>query len=391
MGSDNDWGGSDSVTEVTSQGFLGRIGGSIAGVAIGFLLFLAAFPLLMWNEGRAINTARALAEGRSALVSVAATPLVAANDGRLIYTSGQLATTDTLVSPSLLAQPPLKLRRSVEVFQWKEEKQSKTENKLGGGTETRTTYTYKQAWEGSLTDSTKFHAADSHRNPSSMPLTNTTSVVKKASLGSFRLSPAVLSQLNDFEPVPSAALTALTSRDVRAPLTVQDGWAYSGDGASQPRIGDFRVAYSIVPLSEASVIARQSNGILEPYTSSNGHELLMAKAGIVSANSLFTAEEESNAALTWVVRVGGWIAMLIGLVLIARPLSVLASVIPFLGEVLGAGAFVVALPVSLCLSLVTIAIAWIAVRPLLSLPLLAVGVALVVVPVLRRRAAAKQA
>lgn len=68
-----------------------------------------------------------------------------------------------------------------------------------------------------------------------------------------------------------------------------------------------------------------------------------------------------------------------------RAMSVLADVIPFLGDMLAMGSFVLALPVSLCFLLVTIAIAWIAFRPLIGIPLLVVGLAVMLIPMLRRR------
>src|SRR5438132_6417958 len=42
----------DQYVEYTRRGLFGNIGQSIAGVAFGALLFIAAFPVLWWNEGR---------------------------------------------------------------------------------------------------------------------------------------------------------------------------------------------------------------------------------------------------------------------------------------------------------------------------------------------------
>ena len=39
------------------------------------ILILAAFPLLWWNEGRAVKTAQGLSEGAGAVVSVEAGPM----------------------------------------------------------------------------------------------------------------------------------------------------------------------------------------------------------------------------------------------------------------------------------------------------------------------------
>jgi len=44
-----------------------RIGESIKGLLFGGVLFLGSFPLIWWNEGRAVQTYESLQEGRGAL------------------------------------------------------------------------------------------------------------------------------------------------------------------------------------------------------------------------------------------------------------------------------------------------------------------------------------
>jgi hypothetical protein len=70
--------------------------------------------------------------------------------------------------------------------------------------------------------------------------------------------------------------------------------------------------------------------------------------------------------------------MVIGLALMAAPLSWLASVLPFLEGVVDAAAFFAALIVAIPLTLTTIAIAWIAHRPLVGIGLIVVGVSLAI-------------
>jgi hypothetical protein len=65
-------------------------------VLIGFVLFVAAFPLLFWNEGRAVQTARSLEEGAGVVVSVSADLVDPANAGRLIHVNGTAKTEDVL-------------------------------------------------------------------------------------------------------------------------------------------------------------------------------------------------------------------------------------------------------------------------------------------------------
>ena len=63
----------DTFTEVTRQGWGSRLGGSLKGILVGFVLVGAGIVLLFFNEGRAVKRAKALDHGSAAVVSVAAT------------------------------------------------------------------------------------------------------------------------------------------------------------------------------------------------------------------------------------------------------------------------------------------------------------------------------
>ena len=54
--------GEGSVSETSSQGWLSRLGGAIKGIFVGLIMVIAAFPLLFWNEGRAVKPAKSLDE-----------------------------------------------------------------------------------------------------------------------------------------------------------------------------------------------------------------------------------------------------------------------------------------------------------------------------------------
>ncbi|HJL23314.1 MAG TPA: hypothetical protein RMH80_13870, partial [Polyangiaceae bacterium LLY-WYZ-15_(1-7)] len=62
----------DQFRSVTNVGIGSRLVESIKGVLVGILFFLGSFPLLFWNEGRAVRRAKDLEEGRGAVVAVAA-------------------------------------------------------------------------------------------------------------------------------------------------------------------------------------------------------------------------------------------------------------------------------------------------------------------------------
>jgi hypothetical protein len=106
---------------------------------------------------------------------------------------------------------------------------------------------------------------------------------------------------------------------------------------------------------------------------------------------MIRTEQSSNARLTWILRLVGFVVMALGIGLVLNPLKVLADVVPFIGSIVGFGVGVIAFLLAAVLSLITIALSWIAVRPVLGISLLAAAgigiIALVMLSRSRRRVA----
>jgi len=69
--------------------------------------------------------------------------------------------------------------------------------------------------------------------------------------------------------------------------------------------------------------------------------------------------------------------MAIGIGMMFKPLSILAGVLPILGDIVAAGTGIISFLLAAVLSLTTIGIAWIFYRPLLGVALLVIGGALI--------------
>jgi hypothetical protein len=128
-----------------------------------------------------------------------------------------------------------------------------------------------------------------------------------------------------------------------------------------------------VPNGPASFIGQQSGADFTEYQTKAGDRLLMARSGTMSAADMFKAAEDENRILTWIVRLVGVVVMFIGLTLILRPLVVVADVVPFVGNILGAGAALVAAVVTAVVAPLVIAIAWLWYRPLVSIVAIVIG------------------
>ena len=367
---------SDSFTETTSTSWLQRIINSFVGALVGFILVIASIVGIFWNEGRAVNTARALAEGAGAVVSVDASKVDPADDGKLVHVMGAASATAPLVDPQFQVKANgLKLLRAVEMYQWRQDERSETRNKLGGGQETVTTYTYSRVWSDTRNDSGAFRQPNGHANPP-MAFTRREFIAGDAKLGAFSLPPDLIGQLGDgarFDVDP-ATLTAQSGQTPRQQIV--DGAIYIGASPADPRVGDLKISYSLAANGPVSAIARQAGACLAPYQTKAGGTLYIIDAGQLDAAQMFKQAESENAVMTWIIRGVALVAMWIGLALAFSPLSALAAVIPVLGSLVGVGAGLASFVLTLALGPLMVAIAWFTVRPLMSVVIVAIGLAL---------------
>ena len=73
-----------ATTVTTHESWGSRLGNSLKGILAGLVIFVLAFPVLFWNEGRTVHRAKALAEGESVCEESPATPDVSL-DGKLVH------------------------------------------------------------------------------------------------------------------------------------------------------------------------------------------------------------------------------------------------------------------------------------------------------------------
>lgn len=349
----------DRFVETTNQGFFSRIGGAFVGLLFGPLLVIGAIILLFWNEGRAVEAATGLSEAGRAVVEAPADSVSSANEGRLVHVTGTGAAQAPIADGDLDLQfaGQLAVKRSVEMYQWHEKKESNAQNNLGGSQTTTTTYTYEKEWSPTAIDSSTFAHGEGHINPP-MPLAARSFAATDARLGGFALDSQTLGLIDPSTPLDP---------QVPAGWKADSGGLYKGDNPAQPAIGDMRVHYlGLASGSTISVLAQQSHGGFADYTAPNGYTVRMAAAGNVPAAQMIAQAKQTAAMWTWILRGVGTVVMFFGFMLFFGPLAILASILPFLGALVrGAGA-AFALVLTLPVTLVTIAVAWITFRPLIG-------------------------
>ena len=361
----------DSFTVTQHRTWFSRMGDSIAGVIVGLLLFAVSFVVLFWNESRAVDAITALDLGAKTVVSVSAERVDPANQGRLIHLSGPVTVPAALEDKQfrVSAANALRLSRQVEMYQWVETEEQKTEKSVGGGETTTTTYRYSRQWREGAVESSRFKRPEGHHNPA-MHHTSRRIDAQGAKIGAFTLDHSQITQLDAFEPLPVTGDT---------PALPGFRWVgeqlYRGTSPQDPQVGDLRVSFSVVTATSLSVVAAQSGNTLAEYTTTQGYGINLAAIGTHTAAAMFTQAKQDEATLTWILRGVGFLLMLFGLMLMSSPLHWLASLLPLLESVVSAATFVMALAVALPLTLVTIALAWLTYRPLLAGGLILGGLA----------------
>ncbi|MDR3374346.1 MAG: TMEM43 family protein [Ancalomicrobiaceae bacterium] len=365
----------DSVTETTETSWFSRLGRALVGVLIGIVLIVGGVTLLAWNEGRSVTAARSLTEGRGAAIDVDAAMPVAANEGRLVHVVGLAATGSDLTDPDFgVAAKALVIVRKVEMFQWEQHEETTTQKQVGGGEAKTKTYSYAKIWSARPIDSSGFRQPLNHSNPP-FALPERTFAAKDATLGGFALREALLSSLAAIVPMAvDASVLPKIQAKLGRPATQIDNAVFVGVNAALPQIGDLRLSYTMAPVGNVTVVARQSGSGFAGYQTKAGDVIDTIRTGRLSIGEVFADLEQENAILTWLIRGGGTLATLVGFVLILAPLSVFADFLPILGSIVGFGAFLMALSLTLVVAPLVIAIAWFAFRPLLAVTILVVGV-----------------
>lgn len=374
---------SDSFTEVTRTSYGSRLKNALGGILVGLILIIGSIWLLSWNEGRTIKNKKALQEGAAAVISIDSIGFTSELDGKLVHTTGTAITEDVLADNEFgVTANVIHLKRNVEMYQWVEKSETKTEKKVGGAEEKTTTYTYSKKWSSTHNSSSDFKKPEGHQNPSEFPYKAASYTAANVTLKDFTLGAPLISKIGGYTSLDISAINVSAIDNAK----LSGNKVYIGKGSEQsPEVGDMRITFSVVNPKVISVVAKQSSHNLVPYVATNGKTIALVNNGVASADQMFAEALQSNKIMGWVLRLVGVVLLIIGFNLIFKPFVVLADVLPILGRIVGAGTGFISLILGLSIGLVTIAIAWIAYRPLVAIPLLAVVLFLIVAGIMRSR------
>jgi hypothetical protein len=369
-----------AVTETTKVSWGSRLGTSIKGILAGLALFVVGFPVLFWNEGNSVKTAKALDEGEGACIPVESIEKIDPEmEGQLVHMTGKATTSDVLSDDQFgVSATAIALARKTEMYQWVEHSKTEEKKNLGGSVTKTTTYTYSQEWVDSAIDSSGFKE-QGHDNPGMIEFPSEETRAANVSFGAFRLSESQIGRIGSEQAyafptdfVCKVERVQIQGRTIYVPnKTTRDNEKNNRDVASQPRVGDMRVNFSVVYPHDISIVAKQKGDTFVGYLAKTKKKIDMLSDGVKDAAEMFEAARSANTMMTWIVRLVGFLLMFFGLSMVLKPLSVLADVLPILGNIVEIGTGLVAGVIAFVCALVTIAIAWIFYRPVLGILLLA--------------------
>jgi hypothetical protein len=344
---------SDSYSFTRNKSYGDNIVESIKGMLVGIVLFVVAFPLLWWNEGRTDmgNVAK------KAQV-VAPQPASATGEGKLVAVTGPLATEEQLSDPKYL-QPGsyVKLQRDVEQYAWVETKKTKEEKKLGGGSKETTTYTYDLKWTSSPRTSEDFAVPEGHENPP-LAVERDSWRTESAKVGVYSFDPSAIE-------LPSANPLSFKGKlKPGAPRTDGD-YLYVGKGNLQtPKLGDVRISFRAVEAGRTVTAYGQKQGATLVAYMHEGKDKLFRVVDGTHEQAIATLKAEHRTT-TWILRLVGFLFIWFGMALVLGPIQAVLDVIPFLGSTSRALTGIALLPIALVLASITIVTSLVAHNPIL--------------------------
>ena len=405
-----------AYTETTRTSYGSRLGGSLRGMLTGLILFFAATALLWWNEGRAVKQSDAIKDAESSYVEMDnPNKLDPSLDGELVYATCLATTKEILEDPDFgVKANAINMARKVEFYQWQEESDSHSEDKLGGAQETTTTYTYKVGWTHRPVNSDEFKdPAYKGKNSVLANVEDGQWSAQEVTFGAYNLPEFAISSLRADEQLqvevaedqlkqwekklnPNAKNIAKQSIDMVAAaqndtnvvvkdtvevpkmtfeteyIHVGSNQIYLGKDPSKPQIGDVRISYYKCSPTKCSLIAKVKGNTFARYKAKNGKMFVMVEKGVRDSDEMIQGAKDANSFWTWVLRIFGLFLLYTALRMLLGFPEMLLKVVPFLSTILGIGVGIVCFLITVIWGGLIIALAWFFYRPILSICILAV-------------------
>jgi hypothetical protein len=362
-------------------------------ICIAPLMILGMCVMLGWNEQRAVCSQKAISSGKDAVQLVGCDNPMAGSGSLILFACDIDAANLPLLQFSNAGdfsgfqQKSVGIKVESYMYQCIEKDETHEQKTQGGGKKKTHHYTYRQDWRSGVVDSKEFgthsrQAADafqagckSRQNPQWNPKAPKTATryASQMKVGAFTTS------MTDRVPI-----------DTPVQFSTPTGWQANGTGSfyfsgvlggqpSYPQIGDVKVMLKTNNPNnlKATVLGANDVGTIGKWTAPSlwlcsGFTLSDLRMSAISRDDFFNQLASEATAMTWALRLIGFIVMWFAFCLCFGPLEVAGDCIPCVGPWIGdsiaaISCCVACLPATAC-TLGVAGIVWVAMRPLIGIP-----------------------
>lgn len=393
----------DSISVTSHHSYGSRVGNSLKAILWGIILVWVSIRLLAWNEKNYVEQKAALKEWASIVQEATNDQIDSTLEWSEIHVSWETSSNAEALKDSTfwVVTDNLKLKRTVEMYQWYEDEHEECHDNYWWSEDCTTTYTYDTKWSDDIIDSSSFYTRNGHENPSTWEYESSERIKDPITLWAYTLTPIFVNQLTDYKTVNLSEQDIIipekykstTNQNTTSNGTIEDNnnsylygdstgnnttntvsqnerFHINGDqiyiwlDPTKPAIWDLRITFSSVKPYTVSIVWKQMGNELTSYKVSNWRNINLLSQGNVSAEDMFLQAQKENKMITWIIRLFWLLLMYCGFAAMFKFIETLAKVLPFLANIIWVWTGIIALGLTLIVWFVTIGIAWLVVRPI---------------------------
>lgn len=295
------------------------MGGFLNSPLMGLILLVAAFGLLIWNEGK-VDMSQ-IAATSTELASETVTTDTTMN-GKLVSVSGALTTGELVGDGQYLKPGPyVSVERTVEMYSWLE---SSSSTQTAGSQETVSTPTYNKQWTARPVDARMFKVPAGHENPV-MVVASLTKKAQSAKVGAYSVDMSTMKVPDSMKPLQLTNDNIMFFPGMRIEGT---DLLFIGRGTpSNPEIGDLRIKYKVL---QGGATVTAFGGLrgqtITAYTDASNNTLASLVLG--NRNQALADMKNQQVMMTWVARVVGLLILWGAMIIFFKPTGVIGKAMP---------------------------------------------------------------
>ena len=388
----------DIVSVTSHHSYGSRVWNSFKAILWGIILVWISIRLLWWNENNYVEQKAALKEWASIVQETTSDQIDSTLEWSEIHVSWETASNAEALKDSTfwITTDNLKLKRTVEMYQWYEDEHEECHDNYWWSEDCTTTYTYDTKWSDDHISSDNFYSRNGHENPSSWEYESNERIKEPITLGAYTLTPIFVNQLTDYKTINLSEqdiiipekYKSISNQNTTSNETVEDNnnnylyvetnniavsnekFHINGDqiyiwlDPSKPNVWDLKISFSSLRPYTVSIVWKQMGNELTSYKVSNWRNINLLSQGNVSAEDMFLQAQKENKMMTWIIRLIWLLLMYCGFAAMFKFIETLAKVLPFLANIIWVWTGIIALWLTLIVWFLTIWIAWLVARPI---------------------------